>query len=303
MADQLPTLIVPDVHEDIDTLRRLIEVADLTGVPVVFLGDMFDTFGVRHIETADLYASLYQKPGWTVLLGNHDVQYISNPISRSPLLCSGYDRRTQSRVTQMLDQHPELSAQFRLTTLVHGWVVSHAGITSGWMKSAGLDHVCDVNEAFRYAWNRTPFALTEHPVFAAGADRGGLVPYGGPLWCDFQSLAYDANPLGNQIVGHTVGQTIRRRFTYASDRTTIQSMAICLDTALQHVALVYPRMHPLEPARVQVVQIPKGDTSRLQERIQTPPDSLTFVRDRALMCDETPKQAASRTTDDVIRYL
>ena len=49
------------------------------------------------------------------------------------------------------------------------------------------------------------------PLFGAGADRYGTLPFGGPLWMDWNTLV----PIGgvNQIVGHTPGERPRKKIT------------------------------------------------------------------------------------------
>lgn len=304
-----PTLIVPDVHEDIARLQILIELSDRLGWDVVFLGDMFDTFGVRHPETADLYASLYEKPNWTVLVGNHDVHYLAGPLDQSALICSGFDGLTAHRVITMLVDRPELSRRFALTTTVHGWLISHAGVTSGWLASSRYD-VQNLNEQFQYAWQRTPFKLTNNAVFDVSWERGGRNQYGGPLWADWQELAYDSNPYGFQIVGHTVGQDVRRRFTLDSEGQTV-SAAVCIDTALNHLAVVYP-CGDQSVGAIQTVRIPQTPDAKdewerlettLRERAAETCREGGMDRSRERMCGESAKKAMVNEKYDIIQRI
>src|SRR3982750_1281246 len=86
------TLIIPDVHEQIQKLKAILQT--YASVPkIIFLGDLFDTFdGLTEAthETARWFAENSHHPRHRFLWGNHDIHYAYPLMS---LICSGFTHR------------------------------------------------------------------------------------------------------------------------------------------------------------------------------------------------------------------
>lgn len=86
-------------------------------------------------------------------------------------------------------------------------LVSHAGLTSYWLREFGAWEWSaeQIAERTNATWEQDPRALIFN---ACGRRRGGWYVEGGILWADWK----EPKPRGlKQLVGHTVGQDIRRR--------------------------------------------------------------------------------------------
>ena len=90
-----PILIIPDVHEQIQKLKTILQT--YAAVPaVIFLGDFFDTFdGLTEAthETARWVAENSNHPRYRFLWGNHDLHY-AYPLMQ--LICSGFTHQKLS---------------------------------------------------------------------------------------------------------------------------------------------------------------------------------------------------------------
>lgn len=207
----MKTLIIPDVHERIEVLKKLepsMEEADR----VVFLGDFWDTFSKdKQAETVAkwLKPRLYDSK-YTALWGNHDAHYaFKHPMFR----CSGYSTITQA----ILDA--EFTAKdwrrFKPFTRVSKFLVSHAGF-----RPETKSLMNDAREAISLA-----FSGEFHPFWMPGWTAGGPAKFGGPTWLRWWELEDIGHP---QIVGHTpLKQT-----------ETKEDGSINLDTHSKHVAWV-----------------------------------------------------------------
>ena len=71
------TLIIPDIHQQIEHVDELLERESGNYDRVTFLGDYFDSYddSTSIIRTANwLKDKIENYPDWTSLLGNHDCQ-------------------------------------------------------------------------------------------------------------------------------------------------------------------------------------------------------------------------------------
>jgi len=221
-------LIVPDVHEQIDRLKQILEKHGPHVDWVVFLGDFFDSWdGLTEAthRTARWLAENVHNPKYRFLMGNHDAHYF-HPIDG--LICGGYTGTKQSVINCYMKPHHW--KQFRLFEWVGDegseWLCSHAGIHQrqlhpilGFEKEA-------LREMERRALARLDGKILD-PLFAIGKVRGGWYDVGGVMWLHWHDEFQPVAGL-HQIVGHTFGE--EPRWKIGDD-----SMNVNLDTGLNHV--------------------------------------------------------------------
>jgi len=200
----MPTLLIPDVHQNLDFARRSLELAD-PGDAVVFLGDYFDSRDPEwsgedaFVATLEALAEWAARPGTVCLLGNHDLPVMTScppHFTRYPV--PGFDLGRTQRHLDRIAQIPW--EEFRLFHYVAGWLVSHAGFHRDYWQGntveeglLHLERLCDTALDSLNERNQL--------VFQAGRSRGGHVPHPGPTWQCWSEFE-DSLPLP-QIVGHT----------------------------------------------------------------------------------------------------
>jgi hypothetical protein len=230
-------LIVPDFHQQIDAVEYLLERERGNYEFVLFMGDYFDSFdkSTSAERTARWLALNMTRKNYFFLLGNHDLQYL---FDSRRFRCSGYQGDNMKHYVQHCIRwntnvdRPEgdLRGEFRLFQQVGPWTISHAGLHPSFIPWQGfspawLENEC--NMALSYA-----LCGSSHPLFEAGADRGGDQRYGGIVWNDWTNL----QPVEglNQLVGHTCRPGSRRsKLDFES-----KSENHCIDTDGCHAAII-----------------------------------------------------------------
>jgi hypothetical protein len=202
----MPNLIViGDVHgrsvwKTIDPTRhdRIIFVGDYTDSYSLSDDTIFQNL-VQIIALRQLYPDKV-----TLLLGNHDIQYVHYPDNR----CSGFRPSMQADLTRLFRQHKAL---FDVAWQHENTLITHAGVTKRWWAWA------QTKSKALAAWANLPLAdqlnrLHQSPdkwlLFSVGPSRGGF-QISGPLWADEQDTTADPLPGYQQIVGHTPQPFIR----------------------------------------------------------------------------------------------
>jgi 3',5'-cyclic AMP phosphodiesterase CpdA len=228
MVSRRHCLIIPDVHQDIAWVERILareREADLA----VFLGDYFDsrrppTESATVAQTCSWLDALRERLGERAvfLLGNHDVQYWEARAAclarRTPrdlrYQCGpSFVHATAKMVAKNLS--PEFWSAARLFVNVNGWLLSHAGFAPAhWPTRATLDESLvalerDCADALR-SIPASGASRVSHSLLRAGYVRGGDAPVGGVTWLDWDHEFEDALP-APQIVGHTVSPLGARR--------------------------------------------------------------------------------------------
>lgn len=246
-----PALVVPDLHQDLDFLDRVVAFARREDAALVFLGDYVDGINPRWKDPSALGAladrlpelALTHAAGCFFLAGNHDVQAIQAGRMRAGLLIEGREDEV-ARLDAAIPAAPaygrllgawskDFLRTWRVAALIHGHLATHAGVARRYWPWGAAADAAGQARAFldetQAAWERFVQHNADGPLFEAGPGRGGrLAPVGGPLWLDWDTEFVDDLPLP-QVVGHTRGREARRK-----DRSW------CLDAGQTCAALIDP---------------------------------------------------------------
>jgi len=177
------------------------------GLHVVFVGDYVDSF---HVNTPDMTENLRQivhlaksfPEHVTLLLGNHDIQYIHTKYR-----CSGFRPEAYFDFRDIFEENRNI---FKAAYLHGDILITHAGLTQrAW-------NICSkfLNSTDLYDWKNPENTIADHlnflyeshfePLFYAGMARGGISMTPGIFWADKRELIADPLKGYSQIVGHTV---------------------------------------------------------------------------------------------------
>lgn len=123
-------LIISDLHQEIDKTEAIIskEKAD----EVVVLGDYFDSFTHNSvndwIKTAKFLTKYFDRKDFTLLLGNHDLQYL---FDNDSTYCSGYmEGKREFLLDYWRDTRGAIRSKMKWFVRVDDYFCSHAGIHS-----------------------------------------------------------------------------------------------------------------------------------------------------------------------------
>lgn len=195
-------LVVPDVHGRTfwkEAEQNINEVDQ-----VIFLGDYVDPYpyesDVNCDEDAliDNFKNIIQfakshADKVVLLIGNHDAHYIDdNPDIRS----SRYSGSMKNTFAKLIKDNAGL---FNKAHYVGNILFSHAGVTSGWLDYNGFTANPTAESVYKFIQDSTYAELCQ-----VGGSRGGMFPYGGPMWADIREHYRSDIPF-EQIVGHTQG--------------------------------------------------------------------------------------------------
>ena len=177
--------IVGDIHGKLEVVNFFMD--NFSSKDLIFVGDILDSFD-RSIEDQITCLQLIHKSEATLLMGNHELSYISHRHR-----CSGFKAGTDVYIHQnnWVRDLPKY-------IWVGDVLVSHAGLSRKWFgeKSPSISEVQTFLEN-----------MSEDAMFAIGQGRGGWSPVGGLLWDDFREHV-PINGL-TQVFGHTRGNGIR----------------------------------------------------------------------------------------------
>jgi len=223
------TLIISDIHNKIDVVKKIIDKESYVD-EVVFLGDWFDDHGdgvTDAINVCNFLNSIHSEENFKFIWGNHDLYY---PPFRNFHLCSaGFSADKQICIEASLN--PKVWEHFNFCYISQNFMFSHAGVTSkhNYLFDKSNFEMNKFNDLILQA-ERHLYTKQSHFLFRAGFSRGGMLPVGGITWCDFHK---DFEPYENlnQIFGHTIVK--EPSYVYAEN-----SVNLCLDTNLQHYAII-----------------------------------------------------------------
>lgn len=220
-------LVIPDVHQDIFFLSRILERENLDRFDqLILLGDYFDANNpaldgeeATRVTAQFLLELVKLYPRKVRLLwGNHDVIYcrLREYVLRVgpeelERLGEAHDLLEQFRRALWINQVWPGDMWFRLELAVlHGdMLFSHAGIhpefwPAGEPEAAFQDLLMQWESVIGDLYEQE-----DHPLLGAGPARGGQQSVGGPLWLDWSEEFEDGLPY-RQVVGHTARGEPRR---------------------------------------------------------------------------------------------
>ncbi len=222
----MKTLIIPDVHQDIDGVKKIFEVekSELFD-EIIFLGDWFDSFNeppriASFKDTCLFLRDLIwdnEKTGKMIfLVGNHDLAYIYNNkksgySSVAPNLtywCSGVTKSKIGTFRQVFYdkglKDDWFVNNFKIAHRSQGWIFSHAGMVNRQIPYGyTVDQVID--EIIPDVWiNFRNIAYRQNALISAvGIARGGQDNTGGLLWLDYYNEFLASPDIGKQVFGHS----------------------------------------------------------------------------------------------------
>ena len=207
-------LVVGDIHTKTNVLQKVIDNSHLFD-KIIFLGDYLDDWGKAPEASYNLLRDLLRfKKGnqdkVILLFGNHDLsEWLGGNF-----MCSGYNLNTHSLIDYDFCRDQSL---FNLAYEYEGWLFTHAGVCSGWLKDNKIElpkkniakFLADkFNETFRMRGvDREHYNLFQAFATAGGMRGGWHNP--SPLWADERELIKDPVAHLNQVVGHTPVLTIK----------------------------------------------------------------------------------------------
>ena len=184
----------------------------------VFVGDYFDNFPNRVTED-DIVQNFFDIAAFkrdnsnkvTVLLGNHDFQYMAGAGGQ---ICSGFNRNVIPKASALLHSmhmigHVQVCYQY------NDLLFSHAGFTKTWTERSGID-IDNIEMSVNGIFHSKPEFFRY-----SNEDKSGFGEHisQGPFWVRTRSLYKDMIDGYIQVVGHTGFDKI----------TSIEDRILCLD--------------------------------------------------------------------------
>jgi UDP-2,3-diacylglucosamine pyrophosphatase LpxH len=220
-------LIIPDIHEKIDITDEIIARYPDCRYRY-FLGDYWDSFEWEfhpdHWARVARWLMRNSNDSKNIfLIGNHDVHYFGPAMHR----CSGYLSAKHQIISEIMPHNWLLQHGRWMHFVSHNdqlTVLSHAGLNPLHIRhntSVTPGYIQELNQKIGDNFYLGVF----EPLLAAGRGRGGR-GIGGVTWQDWDTEFNELDGV-RQIVGHT---------PHALPKWKNQNL--CLDTHLQHVALM-----------------------------------------------------------------
>lgn len=222
----MTTLVIPDVHQDIQGVKKIFAIEDINSFDeVIFLGDWFDSFHEPPkvasfkdtcLFVRDLVWENNKNKKMVFLVGNHDLAYIynnkkggySNVAPSVTYWCSGVTKSKISTFRQVFYdkglKDDWFVENFKIAHRSQGWIFSHAGMVNGQIPYGNtVDQVID--EVLPDVWlNFRNVAYRQNALISAvGVARGGQDNTGGLLWLDYHNEFRASPDIGKQVFGHS----------------------------------------------------------------------------------------------------
>jgi hypothetical protein len=178
---------------------------------IVFLGDYVDSPTVSPaVQLYNLQEVIalagHEKnrtDGVTLLIGNHDYQYLPGVNEKY----TGYQPAMRASFERLFSDNFDL---FSVATSAHNWLITHAGLTTEFMKRIGMmpnqrvNIVSDLNTHFKNNW------INDWGFYQRDLTGCGDHPKQSPLWVRPEVLL-KWSPAGiGQVVGHTETTEIKK---------------------------------------------------------------------------------------------
>lgn len=169
---------------------------------VVFIGDYVDSrLGLEDDDILwnfeEIITLKKENPNLvTLLLGNHDIQYLYYPRQR----CSGFRTTYLIQMVKLFKENRDL---FQIAVQYQNYLFTHAGVSHSWYKhhKTALDEYQGTTLA--EALNAIHHSPDRDILFEVGPARGGYDAYSGPVWADKSETEDDLLDGFHQVVGHS----------------------------------------------------------------------------------------------------
>lgn len=237
----MKTLHIADVHEELATLRWILEQYESTVDWTVFHGDFMDSYAYQGDPRAGVMMFRWlrdavNEPRRSFLFGNHDIQYAFDVCG---LYCSGFNE-TKKIMGLEIDHNQNFWKQFKLFEYINGFLCSHAGINSTMLHPVKGFDIDYLREQEQKCFQDLTLNIM-NPMVGAGRARGGPFPNGGITWQDFDK-EFVSIPEVKQLFGHTPGQDVRLRdnsycFDCYDERTPLQKICIISDEVPEFISV------------------------------------------------------------------
>ena len=191
------TVILGDTHGR-DCWKQI--VASESPDRVIFIGDYFDSFDNTAVEQMHNFQEIidWKQSGQSeviMLIGNHDYHYMRGVTQ----YYSGYQSGARPAIEQLLYENKN---HMQMAYGMNGFIFSHAGVSSDWLKIHGYDNESNLIDWINDMWKYKP------NVFGfAGRDPYGDSTISSPIWIRPHSLQKaNRDTLRDQfiqVVGHT----------------------------------------------------------------------------------------------------
>lgn len=216
-------LIIPDVHQDLEWVERVIAAEKGNFDRIIFTGDFFDSRKKHPLVSSTKEAAKFVKGlcagshgPVTILIGNHELPlmecwFANQKYSHKRFVrnaCSGFTNSKSIEVNKILSW--ENWRKFELFCEFGGYVISHAGIHPNFW-----NFYKSREDNLRALWDEGEEALRtigikQSHLFEAGYARGGSSAFGGLVWLDFSDEFQDNTEIGPQLVGHSQSDVLRK---------------------------------------------------------------------------------------------
>lgn len=213
-------LIIPDVHEDVKWVEKILEKENLCDIDkIIFLGDWFDSKSEKSVgakETCKFMMVLDHQYGdkisWCV--ANHDIPYYfdihflrkNKRVKGNPFYNGSYSHTKARKISKVLTD--EFISKQKLAHVVDNVLYTHAGATPDLIPTR-LDEnekVClDIDKFLEECDSvmKNFVYKSGHPFFRVGKVRGGSSKTGGLIWCDGTYEFWTTAEMPFSIFAHT----------------------------------------------------------------------------------------------------
>lgn len=194
------TVFIGDIHGDLDFVIFIDK--QYEGWKKVFVGDFVDSFYFSPSTAVDALWHVLQmceRGDTRALLGNHELSYLFEGNR-----CGGWNATTEVLLIPIRSKMLRI-LEYYIWYPDEKILVTHGGITRDLWKA---EELTPENLVFKLdGWKKQDLRMSKFGWI--GKSRGGIDPYGGPFWCDFDKEFQPVVGI-TQIFGHTPGREIRQ---------------------------------------------------------------------------------------------
>ena len=193
--------VIPDVHGT-HHWEKSFEPEELAKTDaIIFMGDYVDSWDNRQPDQMENLQAIFEaKKKYpdkvTVLMGNHDLSYISDPY------VSDHQWDYATEIWSIISYNIEL---FDMVAEFDGWIFSHAGITKTWLNIYGIDKTADVLAEINSIFHAGRYKIFDFGPYCTNSYGDSI--YSPPTWVRPRSLLSDMWTAGGKYKGQVVGHT------------------------------------------------------------------------------------------------